>query len=264
MAVSITATLTGSTSPQKVSVVVAGLTVGDTYDVAGVWSGGSWAVRGGSGVATSTQVVLVDVASPVNVPVTYQVIASSGSATSSAVTVGWDDGGESKYLLQSLDGSISVGFTWLDDAGPREVPIRSNLLEVAGRRGMVAALEVPGFDTGTLTARLTAAGSLALRDLLVAGRGLALLRTDGAVRDLPAVDFVALTRAPSELFGTGTDRTWSLSYQVIGDPEPSTVVPLSTWDDFDAAYALSTWSAFDSEWTGLTWDLFDRTDWTTH
>lgn len=264
MAVAITASLIGSVDPQRVQVVVTGLTVGDAYRVTGSGAGASWDVRGGTGTATTTQVVLVDAASPVNVPLTYEVTTDSGTvATPGTVTVGWSDRDEGRYLLQSLDGDIVVPFRWVDDGAPREMDMRSSLYAIPGRRSPVVVYDVALADSGSLTADTRGDETTLMRDLLQAG-GVALLRTDGAVRDLSAVDFIAVTRAPSELTGYANDRRWSLSYQVIDDPQPGEALPTSTWDDFDAAYSGLTWDDFDAEWSGLSWDLFDRTDWTTH
>lgn len=260
MAVSVTATLVGSDAPAKVEVVVGGLTPGDAYEVTGQWAGGSWPVRGGTGTATTTQVVLVDNASPINVPVTYAVASGSGSATSGAVTVSWPG----RYLLQSLDGTIATGFRLQVNGLTRDIGLRSATYAIHGRHDPVVVMDQSMTDSGTLVARMTSQQSANLRAILSPG-GAALLRTDGTVGDLPAVDFILITAASGALLSAvGGDRVWTLAYQVIGDPEPDTVMPLSTWDDFDAAYAGLTWDSFDAEWTGQTWDLFDRTDWTTH
>lgn len=260
MAVAITAALVGTTTPQKVQVVVSGLTIGDAYEVTGTWSGGTWTVRAGSGTSTTTQVVLVDVAAPINTPVTYRVTTDSGLATSGAVTVP----SSSRYLLQSLDGSVSTAFRMQVNGLSREIGLRSTMYAVPGRRDPVVVMDGSMTDSGSLVARMTVEQSAALRQILTPG-GLALLRTDGSVGDLPGADYILITAASGSLLSAvGGDRIWSLSYRVVGDPEPGTVVPTSTWGDFDTAYAGLTWDAFDTEWAGQTWDLFDRTDWTAH
>lgn len=264
MALSITAALIGSDTPRKVQVVVGGLTLGDSYTVMGEWAGGSWPVRGGQGTATTTQVVLVDNAGPVNVPATYQVTTGAGSVVSAAVTVPWTVGADGgSYLLQSLRGDLVVSFRWMDNGAPLEPGMRSSLYEIPGRRSPVVVYDVASAESGSVVADTEGADTEAMRALLRAG-GVALLRTDGAVRDLPAADFIAITRAPSELTGAGDTRRWSLDYRVIADPQPDEVIPTSTWDDFDTAYSGLTWDSFDTEWAGQTWDLFDRTDWTAH
>jgi hypothetical protein len=94
--------------------------------------------------------------------------------------------------------------------------------------------------------------------------GLAIFRTDGSLRDLPAVQYVLITSCPSYLAGVDNRRTWTLGFQVVGDPQPD--VPRSnveTWTDFDSVYSASTWTAFNTEWTGQTWNLFDIEDWAT-
>lgn len=102
--------------------------------------------------------------------------------------------------------------------------------------------------------------TVALETLTDAGAPV-VLRTNGAVADEPAVVFAAVTAVSSEWLGEGW-RSWSISYLVIDDPEPDMVVPVSTGDDFDAAWAGLTWDDFDAEMSGLTGDEFDGIDWT--
>lgn len=257
MAVAVTATVTGASTPQKVSVVLSGLTIGGAYAVTGVWAGGSWPVRGGVGVATAAQVVLADVATPVNVPITYQVVATSGSAVSAAVTVTYPGRG----LFASLTGEDSAGFLTMVNDIPRSVGRRSVVLAVAGRADPVVVTDAALSDSGQLVVQVDPAGDAALRALLADG-GVVLSRNNGAVPGLPAAEHLAITEASAAGYGPGaTGRRWTIGYQVVAMPEPTTALALSTWDDFDRVYAASTWADFDAEWASLTWELADRTDW---
>lgn len=262
--VAVSASLVGVGSPRAVQVVVTGLTVGDQFEVRGTWSGGSWPVRAGSGTADASQVVRVDVATPVNVPLTYVVSVAGVDVASSTDPITVDYTG--RYVLQSLDGKRSAQFRWLDNGDPREVVLRSSTFHVPGRTRPVMMYDLAAGEDGELFVSTGDAETAALRDLVRAGAPM-LLRTDGAIRDLAAVEFVGIRSARSSLSGAGigssNDRRWQLGFTVLDDPEPNALVAPSTWDEFDAVYAGSTWDAFDAEWAGLSWDQFDVADWAT-
>lgn len=263
MPVAVTASLVGTSDPRAVQVVVTGLTVGDQYEIRGNWSGGSWPVRAGTGTADASQVVRTDVQSPVNIPVTYTVaVGGLDAATSAPVTVDY----AGRYVLQSLDGKRSAQFRWLDNGAPREHLLRSSVFFVPGRPEPVVVYDVAAGEDGELLVATGGTQTAALRDLVRAGAPL-LLRTDGTIRDVAAVEFVQLRSARSALSGAGVgstnDRRWTLGFTVLADPEPNTLVASSTWDDFDAVYTGLTWVDFDGEWAGSTWNQFDLADWAT-
>lgn len=262
MSVSVAASLVGTAPPRYVQVVVSGLTVGDAYEVRGNWDDGSWSVRAGHGDATSSsQLVLNDVQTPVNVPIWYTVRVNGADAgTSPAVTVDY----QNRYVIQSLDGKTSAAFTWLDNGDPREAITRTAAFTIPGRPTPVVMYDIPAGVDGELAVSTPRLETENLWALVRSGAPV-LLRTDGRVRDLEAVQFAHIMSVHNELsgagFGTTEDRRWTLRYTVIADPEPNTLVPASTWDDFDAAYAGLTGAAFDADWAGLTGDAFDREDW---
>lgn len=253
--------------PPAVQVVLTGMAIGDSYDVTGSALGGTWTwpVRAGRGVATSTQVVLGDNAAPINTPVTYIVTTgASGTATSTPITVLYDDGAEAKYVLQTMDGRAGASFRWLDNGVPRSYALPVALFQVPGRSYPLAIHGRARAESGELVVATTAAQTLALEALITTG-GPLILRTDGAVRDLPAVMFIVPVSASNVLtgadYGNGTVRRWQMAYQRITDPEPDKLAALPTWDDFDTVYASLTGADFDSEWAGATGDQFDREDW---
>src|SRR5450830_1387900 len=115
MPLAITAAFVGAaTQPKPVQVNVTGLTIGQAYTVTASAAGWSRVVQGGEGTAVSTQLLLIDVATPLNAAVTYTVVHASTSAASAPVTVGY--GGDA--VLQSLDGFTIAGFDWQDNADP--------------------------------------------------------------------------------------------------------------------------------------------------
>jgi hypothetical protein len=257
----VTATLLTGDAPRQVRIVVTGLTAGQQVSVSAVTAyGAGLAVPGGTLVSDGSQLALIDNRSPLNTPVRYEVVVDGVAYSSNEVTVDYPVG---QHLLQSLDGRTVVRFVWRDNALPRDPTFASVTFDVPGRRRPPARF-VPGGDGGgELSIRTDRANGDKLRALLREGRPL-VVRTDGAVRDFPAVELVLPERAPNDLWGGGggvsTDRVWNISYVLVDDPEPGTPLSAATWDDFDAAWAGSTWDDFDAYYAGLTWDDFDTQD----
>lgn len=265
MAVTIAASLVSADIPRPVQIVVNGVPSGTAYTVVGTTGDGStWPVPGGSGVSNGGQVVLVDNRSALNTPVTYTVTAGGSTYAAAAVVVAFPG----QYVLQSLDGQTSVAFVWQDNALPREPVIASAVFEVPGRDRPPVRFVPGAAGGGRLQIRADREHSSRLLSLVKAGRPL-VIRTDGNVRDMPAVDIVLATSAPNELWaghgGKSTDRVWDVDYLLVDDPEPSVALAAFTWDDFDAAMAGRTWStgssSFDALFTGQTWNGFDTYDW---
>jgi hypothetical protein len=257
----IDATLVASGDPNPVQLVITGIPNGVDYEVVGTAADGSaWPVPGGVGTSDGGQVVLVDNRGALNTPTTYVATWSGVAHTSLPITVPYTKG----YVLQSLDGRTVVPFVWRDNGIPREYVIRATTFDVPGRRRPPVRYASGGDGGGTLEIRTTPTGTAALVDALHAGRPL-VLRTDGAMRDLPAVDLLLITRAANRSWGAITapnaapspDRVWDLQYTLVNDPEPSVALSAWTWDDFDDA--TLTWDEFDA--LALTWDQFDTYPW---
>lgn len=267
MSLAVTAILAGGGYPQATQVTVTGLTVGVAFSVtASTPDGWSWTVRGGNGqLATATTAVLADISTPLGEPITYTAAQTGWSpASATPVTVPFTG----RYILQSLDGRVSIPFLWRDTGDQLETSMRAVAFEIPGRTTPVIRWDVSAGDSGEISAHMPRAASDALRAQLRTSGPVMVLRTDGAVRDIDPVQYVVITKATREMFGAsngfGTDRIWSLAYLVIADPEPSMVLAASNGDDFDAAYSALTGTDFDAEWASLAWDDFDATDWSTH
>lgn len=264
--VSISASLvTTAGSPPPVQIVLGDVPSGAEYVVTGNTGGGSsWSVPGGSGVGDGGQIVLVDNRSALNTPVTYSVVVQGVTYSAPAVTVAHDG----RAVLQSLDGLTSVDFVWLSNGLPREPQINAATFNVPGRRRPPVRFARGGDGGGDLLIRADRENGAAIGDLLRSGRPV-LVRTDGTMRDWPAVELVLLVSAPSRLWEAveagqlSTQRVWSLSFLFVDDPEPSRALSAWTWDDFDEAAdaSFSTWDAFDALFTGATWNDFDTTEW---
>ena len=259
--VAVTATLIGSAEPKPVQVVITGLTVGWGVSVYATWAGGGIrAVRGAlSFTAADTQVVLIDVLTPVNTPVTYLVYTTGASMVSSApVTVAFS----SDSLLQSLDGEVVAGFEWMDNADPKAPTLRTEFFQVAGRTRPVMRHDVSIDDAGTIIAETSGAQTTAMLALVSAGAPV-VWRTELGLRDVAAVEVVGLRDlGPRVLIGAAGDlRSWSLGYQLLDDPDAADVLTLATFEDFDTVYAGLTFAAFDAEWSGQTFADFDVEDW---
>lgn len=257
MAVAVSASLIGVYTPRTVQIVVTGMTVGEDYVVTGGWSGGTWAVRAGTGTAEGTQVVLSDIATPINIPITYTVAHDGQEASSTPLTVDYGR----RYVLQTLAGDVSVEADMIRNGAPQELAVRQSTFMIPGRSRPAIRYDIAGGESGELVVDTADGLTRTFKDMLRTGAPL-LLRTDGGILDLEAVEFLSVTRASSALIGM-TRRRWTLHYELLDDPEPNTLAGLPTWDDFDAAYAGLTWDDFDAEWAGSTWDLFDVHDWAT-
>ena len=241
----------------------ADLTAGAAWSLVASYAGGSHAVRGGSGTGDgATQVALVDARCPLNVTVTYTLTVGATVTTATATrTYSGDD------AITSLDGDTVVDVFRRAEGGDRREPEpRFHVSAVPGsRRPPMRLAPVAGDGGGSLLVETDSTNSGMLGDLISANRPVLVFHnpsvcgTTGCT--VPLVDLAFITRASSDaLGGTVThSRDWSLSYLLAADPEPDYRVPLSTWDEFDAA-AL-TWDQFDA--LGLTWDQFDLTDWST-
>lgn len=262
--VAIAATLvTTAGSPPPVQIVISDVPNGAEYVATGnTGDGSSWPVPGGTGVGDGGQIVLVDNRSALNAPVTYSVVVQGVTYSAAPVTVSHPG----KAVLQSLDGQTSVDFVWLDNALPREPQINAATFNVPGRRRPPIRFAPGGDGGGDLTIRADQSNNAEIRELLRSGKPI-LVRTDGTMRDWPAVELILLASAPSRLWagdgGNSTQRVWSLDFLFVDDPEPSRALSAWTWDDFDEAADVSfdTWDDFDALFAGSTWDDFDTTEW---
>jgi hypothetical protein len=260
----LTAELVDSGSPRPVQLVIAGLPAGVDYTLVGQTTDGqTWPVPGGTGTTTGQQIVLVDNRAPLNADVTYVLTAGGVTYYSNEVTVA----STQRAIIQSLDGQTVVEFVWRDNGLPNEPTVYGTAFEVPGRERPPVRFAAGGAGGGSLEIRTDRENTARLHTLLRAGRPV-VVRTDGAVRDFPAVEILWITAAGNALFGAfdprtrqmGTDRVWSLPYLLVDDPEPGTPLAAFTWADFDAAWAGKTWADFDAFYTGQTWDQFDRQD----
>lgn len=263
MAPAITASLVSSDVPQAVQVVVTGVAAGLEVLVEGTTpDGSSWSVPGGDRVSDGGQIVLTDTRSALNTPVTYRLTVDGAVYSAAPVTVAY--GGQA--VLQSLDGQTTVEFVWRENGLPQEPELFTATFSVPGRLRPPARFVPAGDGGGSLSIRTSRANSERLRSLVRTGRPL-VMRTDGNVRDFPAVELLLPTSVSSELWpvvtaqGMSTDRVWSIGYLLVDDPEPGTAITAFTWDDFDQAMAARTWDDFDALFASSDWNDFDTADW---
>ncbi|WP_062077670.1 hypothetical protein [Demequina globuliformis] len=234
MAVTVSASLVGATTPRMVQIEVNGLTIGDEVTITGSTGPWSWYVRGASpAVASSSQLIRIDNTGAVNAPVVYTVRVDGADYQTAPITVTYDG----DYLLTSLDGETVVDFTWLDNADPREIAIDQHFSRVPGRRSTVVRFSEAGGESGEIAARTSFVNSRLLRAELGKSAPM-ILRTNGDIRDVPAVQVVSVAAAPSQLWagdgGTSKQRVWSLSWVETEDPYATVAVTNSTVADFNA------------------------------
>jgi len=264
MAVTITASLVDAGDPRPVQIILTGVPAGSHYTVTGTAGDSSWPVPGGVGVSEGEQIVLVDNRSALNVAVVYTALVDGVTYETYPVYVV----AQGKYVLQSLDGRRSVQFVLQANGLPRDVVVRSQTFDVPGRPRPPGRYAEGGDGGGALALRTSREDSAEMHALVRAGRPV-VLRTDGTVRDFPAVTLLVLMEASSQMWDavdalTGemsTERVWDLGYVIVNDPEPGRVLAAFTWDDFDEAMTGLTWDDFDAMFAGSTWDDFDTTDW---
>lgn len=252
--------LVGPVTPQAVQIEITGLTAGQTVTVTGSAGEHTWTVRGAHATTVTGSVLrLTDVATPLNAPITYTVELGGVAYTAGPITVPYSAG---RMVLQSLDGRTVIACRWLDNADPRDLRQRAAISAIPGRSVPVVRGDVISMQTRRLAVRTAPAATAALEQHFATVGGDLLLRSVPPLRDFSPVAFLRVTASTHELFGAEGDRRWDLSCVVIDDPEPDMVVPVSTGDDFDAAWAGLTWDDFDAEMSGLTGDEFDGIDWT--
>lgn len=252
--------LVGPVEPRAVQVTLEQVTPGQTLEVIATAAGQSRHVRGGRGLVTQTRMVLVDVATALNTPVSYTVVLDGVPFTVGEITVPYPGG---EYVLQALDGRTVFPFAWHGAADPRDLHMRTVTFDVPGRSDALVRWDVAGGESGRLPMRTTKAVTEALRTHLRTRGPVLLLRTDGAQLDIPGSEYIAVTRAPRETFGFDGTRLWTLEFEAIADPEPgSALAAVATPEDFDEVYAAATAEDFDTEWAAATAEDFDAMDWT--
>src|SRR5450759_1246663 len=224
MPLAITAALVGAaTQPQPVQVNVTGLTIGQTYTVTASAAAWSRVVQGGEGTAVATQLVLIDVATPLNAALTYTVVHASTTVASSPVTVAYSAGDS---LLQSLDGTVTAGFHWVPNADPRAQAPQAAFYRPSGRSRAIMHYDVAGDESGTIVAHTECTDTADLRELVRQGAPVLLRITPGVtVLDIDPVDVLGISAAPRELFATTSGpRQWSLAYTLVSDEDDTPLV----------------------------------------
>lgn len=265
MALEISAALSQAGTPRPVRVYVDGLTVGDAYRVTGSAGGHTWTVRGGEGdAADSPQLILTDIMTPLDRPITYQVISGDDVATAPS-TVRVDYGRD--VILQSLDGTEIIEIeVWRDNGDPIDIGLNSRLIHVDGRQHPITRWSRAGGESGLWEMVLTTPNTLKLREYLISGAQLVMrmarhMHDNGTQCDLPPVRVVTVTDAPRRMHGVPGKRVWSLAWSEVDDPLAGTVMVSDTWADVDAAYEGTTWADLDAAYEGATWADWNRFDW---
>jgi hypothetical protein len=257
-ALAITAVLVGSSAPPRpVQIVVVGLAVGLPYSVTASAPGWSRVVQGGAGTAAATQLVLIDVATPLNTPITYTV-THNGSTVSTLVTVTVAYAGDA--VLQSLDGRTIAGFDWQDNADPRAQEPRVGLYRPAGSARAIMHYDVAGDESGIIVAETSGADTVALRELVRAGAPV-VLRAEVGLRDVDPVEVIGIRTAPRHLVGAVGDlRRWDLGYTLVADEDVAPLV-IATLAHVNTYYAAQTLAALNAQWAGLTMADLNAFDW---
>ena len=212
-------------------------------------------VRGGTGTGPST---FIDVAAPVNEPVTYVLAAGDDSGQ---VTVTRRAEG---HMLSSLNGLSQANFRWLGD-GEMPVEPRMYQADVPGRTRPVLRLQPVAADGGiSVTARASGEANRAMRSLLLANRPLLLFHDRSKCEipecDIPAVSCVfPASRVQNPRTGhiSVATRDWQLEFLTIDVPGLASRVGIGVWEQLEAE--AMTWA--DVETLAMAWDEFENGGW---
>lgn len=221
MAVTVTASLIGATTPRQVQIEVQGLTVADQVTITGAVGTHAWTVRGGSAIsATSTQVILRDALPPVNAALTYKATVNGTVYTAgSTVTVTHT----TDYVLSSLDGLTIIDLAWVNTGDELDMDVTQHLSVIPGRSTPVLRYSAGGGESGTWEfVTDSAAATEGLRALIAAGAPV-VMRTSGSLHDMPPIRVAAIRSARRRLASiVGEKREWDAPWVEVADPLAST------------------------------------------
>ena len=243
-------------------VVIDDLAAGEQFTVIGrtLTGGYTWPVAGGVGTSEGEQIVLIDARAPFNVNIAYELTTTTGGyALSNTVNLPLEG---ADVVIATLDGSIEAIPNSLG-AGefPRGVTPRVQIFDIPGRARGPVRWDLAAKSGSSWNLHCDRWASDDLERLLATGRPL-VYRLAVPVRDLPPTELFVVTEVESTSYPDDEAwRTWTITFEFIDDPEPSTKPIVTTWDQFDQIYADETWDQFDTEWAGRTWDEFDAFDW---
>lgn len=236
-----------------VAVDTSALTAGQDFRVTGSTPDGfTWQVRGGLGQVAGGQLLLIDALAPLNTPLVYTYASGQVSYSSVAVSL------PSTRLnrLTSLDGLITANLRWMVDGARRGKTTRAAVFPIPGVEFPAVRYDRATAGGGRITASTAGADTATLDALVDSGRAVS-LRLAQPIHGIPLVCHLVIQDAPNYLPSAGRDvRQWDLSYLLVADPEPGTLIPVTTWDEWDAFEAGRTWADVDAD--GLTWDEDDR------
>ena len=212
-------------------------------------------VRGGTGTGPAT---FLDVAAPVNEPVTYVLAAGDDSGQ---VTVTRRAEG---HMLSSLNGLSQANFRWLGD-GEMPVEPRMYQADVPGRTLPVLRLQPVASDDGiSVTARASGEANRAMRSLLLANRPLLLFHDRSKCEipecDIPAVSCVfPASRVQNPRTGhiSVATRDWQLEFLTIDVPGLASRVGIGVWEQLEAEQIV--WA--DVEALAMPWTDFEDGGW---
>lgn len=251
MAVTVSAAVLTGADPQAMSVVVRGVTAGLDVVVVGAVGADVWTIPGGNATSTGSQLLLKDVCAAVNTPVVYRATVDGVVYESAPVTVVSAE----NYWLQDLRGDIAVPFTWNDNGDPRQPESGASLTKIPGRARKVGRVSIGTDGGGSWELTTTKENSRLLHALVVASEPV-VMRTNGQIRDIPAVDLGLMMSAPNRLFegdgGVSTRRRWSIAYELQDHPEPYTALILSTVKDVRTYYTALTVAEIRTDFAVLT------------
>lgn len=203
----------------KVRILV-DLPTGRSWKVVGRCGDSEWLA--GEGRSRGAEQAFADPWAPLGRPATYE-LTSEGTTNASGPVLRSYRG---QHAITDLAGRTVVDFLWEKDGrDPWDLEPRGEFLDIPGA-ALPVTLGAPtaGAGTGSVPARTVGVHTRALRRLVQANRRLLILHNHRVCHlpdcDVPDVQTVKLTAAPSELTGRAdrAERRWALAYRHVGRP----------------------------------------------
>lgn len=258
MTVAVATSLIGVPPVQSVQVVVTGIVAGDVVTVWREWDGHVELVRGGYSVtATSTAMILADIAAPFGVTVTHRVQVGADEATDAIVVPEVDQSAD--VFSDPLSGVYAL-VDLLTGPQERSQAFVGSLLRPAGRSRAVSVYDVRAADAGSWELH-TDIGAPTDEFLALLASGGPLVHRPGSAGRLnfPGTEFVQLLDVSRSLIGD--EQVWAVSYEVVDEPDPDVPVALSTLADLADAYDTLTLDDLATDFVAGTLLDVATTDW---
>ena len=252
----------GAIPPVQVVLSGAELVSGQEWALEATYTDGlgaevTYTPRGGYGVGAGAQVVVIDLAAPIQREVSYRLIRNGTQVSTGSVTR------TSNYrdAFVSLSGAMVVPFVRMPGHSWTPEPRMHSTVVPGNPFSPTRMAPTAGLGSTSINVMVEAAHAALWRELVMLNAPVYVLHDIETDDDIPGVELVTIKAAGGARENSRAPRMWSLTLTPQPDPEPALLVGLSTWDEFDDHFAGKTWTDFNAMFVGQTWDAFDLVDW---